>query len=397
LSADVPAGRQAPQRRPEVTRKDMSMSNWILPSRAPRALHALRRPRALHRLCASLLAASLGLAVLAPHTGRAADLTLTETGSTLLHPLFAIWVADYTKTHPGIAITIAGTGSEAGITQAVAGAVRIGASDAYMSDAQVRQNPDIMNIPLAIAAQTINYNLPGLNTANLKLDGPALAGIYTGAIRGWDAPAIAALNPGVTLPHHAIIPVHRGEGSGDTFVFTQFLTFSTSSWEDDKGYGTTIDWPVVPGGLAATGNDGMVKTIQATPYSIGYVGVSFSDAIAAAELGTAALKNNAGLFVLPTKEGITAGAAALGPRTPPDERLTLAFAPGDTSYPLVSYEYAVVSKKQQDPATAAAIRRFLLWCIEPSEDKAAVLDRVHFIPLPPHTWELSQAQIQLIK
>jgi len=208
------------------------MSDWNLPSRAPHALHVLRCRRALravHRICASLLAASLGLAVLAPQAGRAADVTLTETGSTLLQPLFAIWVADYTKNHPGIAITIAGTGSEAGIKQATAGAVRIGASDAYMSDAQVRQNPDIMNIPLAIAAQSINYNLPGLNTANLKLDGPALAGIYTGAIRDWDAPAIAALNPGVTLPHHAIIPVHRGEGSGDTFVFTQFLTFSTSS------------------------------------------------------------------------------------------------------------------------------------------------------------------------
>jgi phosphate transport system substrate-binding protein len=254
-----------------------------------------------------------------------------------------------------------------------------------------------MNIPLAIAAQTINYNLPGLAAAHLKLDGPTLAGIYTGTVRNWDAPPIAALNPGVTLPHHAIIPVHRAEGSGDTFVFTQFLSFSTPSWEDDKGYGTTIAWPKVPGGVTATGNDGMVKAIQATPYAIGYVGVSFSDAVAAAELGTAALKNNAGLFVLPTKAGIIAGADALGPRTPPDERLTLAFAPGDASYPLVSYEYAVVSKTQHDPATAAALRRFLLWCIEPSEDKAALLDRVHFIPLPPHTWELSQAQIQMIK
>lgn len=380
------------------------MLTWIVP---PRQLRAL------------LATACLGLAVPAPHAVRAADVTLTETGSTLLQPLFALWVADYAKTHPGITITIAGTGSEAGITQASSGAVRIGASDAYMSDAQIRQHPEIMNIPLAIAAQTINYNVPGLNTANLKLDGPTLAGIYTGAIRDWDAPAIAALNPGVTLPHHAIIPIHRAEGSGDTFVFSQFLSFATPSWEAQKGYGTTIAWagmpgsvaatgdngmgqgmnamPNVAGGMAATGNDGMIKAIKDAPYSIGYVGVSYSDAIAAAELGTAALKNNAGLFVLPTKEAVTAGAEALGPRTPPDERLTLAFAPGDTSYPLVSYEYAIVSKTQTDPATAAALRRFLLWCIEPSEDKAAILDKVHFIPLPPHTWELSQTQIQMIK
>jgi phosphate transport system substrate-binding protein len=254
----------------------------------------------------------------------------------------------------------------------------------------------MMNIPLAIAAQTINYNVPGVKS-QLQLDGPTIAGIYTGAVRYWDAPQIVAMNQGVTLPHQAIIPVHRGEGSGDTFMLTQFLSFSTPSWEDDKGYATTIAWPAVPGGLAATGNDGMVKTIQATPYSIGYVGVSFADAIASAELGTVALKNNDGDFVLPTKEGIIAGAAALGPRTPPDERLTLAFAPGATSYPLVSYEYAMVSKHQKTPETAAALRRFLLWCIEPSEDKAAILDKVHFIPLPAHTWELSQAQIQMIK
>jgi phosphate transport system substrate-binding protein len=350
---------------------------------------SLRAPRAV------LLASCLIVAIAGPV--HAADVTLAETGSTLLQPLFAMWVAEYTRTHPGIAITVAGTGSEAGITQASSGAVQIGASDAYMSDAQIRHTPDVLNIPLAIAAQSINYNLPGLNTPNLRLDGPVIAGIYSGTIRDWDAPAIAALNPGVTLPHHAIIPIHRAEGSGDTFVFSQFLTFSTPSWEDNTGYGTTITWPAVPGSATAIGNDGMVKGIQATPYAIGYVGVSFSDAIATAELGTAALRNNDGDFVLPTKENITAGAAALGPRTPPDERLTLAFAPGAISYPLVSYEYAMVAKQQHDPATAAALRRFLLWCIEPSEDKATLLDKVHFIPLPPHTWELSQAQIQMIK
>jgi phosphate transport system substrate-binding protein len=348
------------------------------------------------KLRASLTVLCLGLAVLAPRTGRAADITLTETGSTLLQPLFEIWVGEYGRTHPGVTITIGGTGSEAGIKQASSGAVEIGASDAYMSDAQVRQTPDVMNIPMAIAAQTINYNLPGVKS-QLRLDGPSIAGMYTGAVRYWDAPQIVAMNPGVSLPHQAIIPVHRAEGSGDTFILTQFLSFSTPSWEDDKGYATSIAWPQVPGGLAATGNDGMVKTIQATPFSIGYVGVSFSDAIASAELGTAALKNNDGDFVLPAREGIAAGAAALGPRTPPDERLTLAFAPGPISYPLVSYEYAVVSKHQKDPATAAALRHFLLWCIEPSEDKAAILDKVHFIPLPAHTWELSQAQIQMIK
>jgi phosphate transport system substrate-binding protein len=139
----------------------------------------------------------------------AADVTLTETGSTLLLPLFDIMVPDYLKTHPGVQITTAGTGSGAGLQQALSGQVTIGASDAYMSDREVRENPAFVDIPVAISAQTINYNVPELNTTNLRLDGPTIVGIYTGAIRQWDAKAIAALNPGVALPHQAIIPVRR--------------------------------------------------------------------------------------------------------------------------------------------------------------------------------------------
>jgi phosphate transport system substrate-binding protein len=347
-----------------------------------------------------LAAAPLCVAALTLMTGalaNAQDLALSETGSTLLYPLFTTWVDAYTKSHPGIRVSTGATGSEAGIQLALTGKVQIGASDAYMSDADMRQHPQIINIPLAIAAQTVNYNLPGLIATHLKLDGPVLAGIYTGAIRNWDAPQIAALNPGVALPHQAIVPIHRAEGSGDTFVFTQFLSFSTPAWESDKGYGTTIAWPAVPGSASAVGNAGMVQALQTTPWSIGYVGISFSDKVAAAKLGTVALKNGAGESILPNKDTITAGAASLGPRTPPDERLSLVFAPASGAYPLVNYEYAVVSTKQPDATSAAALRRFLLWTIVPSETNEAYLDTVHFIPLPPHTWELSQAQIQSIR
>ncbi|MFL9886390.1 phosphate ABC transporter substrate-binding protein PstS [Paraburkholderia agricolaris] len=349
----------------------------------------------LHMVSAPLCVAALTLMTGA--LANAQDLTLNETGSTLLYPLFTTWVDAYTRSHPGIRVTTGATGSEAGIQQALTGKVQIGASDAYMSDADMRQHPQIINVPLAIAAQTVNYNLPGLNTTHLKLDGPVLAGIYTGAIRNWDAPQIAALNPGVALPHHPIVPIHRADGSGDTFVFSQFLSFSTPAWESDKGYGTSIAWPAVPGSAGAVGNAGMVQALQSTPWSLGYVGVSFTDKLAEAKLGTAALKNGAGEFILPNKDTITAGAASLGPRTPPDERLSLVFAPASGAYPLVNYEYAVVSTKQADAATAAALRRFLLWTIVPSETNEAYLDTVHFIPLPPHTWELSQAQIQSIK
>lgn len=345
---------------------------------------------------AALFALALpALALVAP--ARAEPLTLAETGSTLIYPLFNVWASEYARTHPGVTITTAGAGSGAGIEQAISGAAQIGASDSYMSDADIKRHPLIINVPMAISAQTVNYNVPGLNAANLKLDGPTLAGIYTGAIRTWDDKAIAALNPGVALPHNEIIPVRRAEDSGDTFIFTQFLTFSTPSWENRYGYGGKIDWPVAPNELQAIGNSGMVDRIRQTPYSVGYVGVSFHGAIADAGLGTAALKSYSGEFLLPTPESIEAAAASLGPRTPPDERLTLVDAPGANAYPLVNYEYAIVSVRQPNPAVAAALRKFLLWAIAPDETNEKFLEDQHFIALPAHIWVLSHDQIMMIK
>ncbi len=147
-----------------------------------------------------------------------------ETGSTLLYPLFNIWVPAYTQQHPNVQITTQGTGSGTGISEAVSGIAQIGASDAYMSNPLIKAHPRVLNIPLAISSQMINYNIPGLNKQQLKLSGPVLAGIYDGSIRFWDDPAIAKDNPGVKLPHNAIVPVHRTDGSGDTFIFTQYLS-----------------------------------------------------------------------------------------------------------------------------------------------------------------------------
>ena len=328
----------------------------------------------------------------------AANVTLKETGSTLLYPLFQLWIPDYATVAPNVSITAAGTGSGAGITAAISGDARIGASDAYMSDEQVQQNRGILNIPVAISAQTVNYNIPSLNGSGLKLSGPILAGIYSGKISTWDAPEIAKLNPGVQLPHQAIVPIRRSDASGDTFVFTQFLDFSTQTWEDKIGYGTNVNWPAVAGERTATGNEGMVETVGGTPYSVGYIGISFTDAIAKAGLGTAQLENQNGKFVLPTPDTINAAASELDPRTPPDERLTLAFAPGDDSYPLINYEYAVVSTRQPDADTAEALRHFLLWAIALQGGNAPkYLDKVGFIPLPDFIRALSEKQIQQIK
>jgi len=217
-------------------------------------------------------------------------------------------------------------------------------------------------------------------------------------ISEWDVDQIKAMNPGVNLPHQTIVPIRREDASGDTFIFTQFLDFSTQSWEDKIGYGTSVDWPAVSGELKATGNEGMVKTLAATPYSVAYISISFRDAIAKAGLGMVMLKNQNGKFVLPTADTISAGASVLDPRTPLDERLSLVFATGDDSYLLVNYEYAVVSIRQPDLETAAALRKFLLWAISLVGGNAQkYLDAVGFIPLPDFIRGLSEHQINLIK
>jgi len=334
---------------------------------------------------------ALALAVALAH---AASVTLNESGSTLLFPLFQAWITGYKSVQPGAELTAAATGSSAGTAAAIAGSVRIGTSDAYLSDEVAAQNPQILDIPLAISAQTINYNLPGLNDAHIKIDGPTLAAIYTGRITEWDDPVIKEMNPGVTLPHQAIIPIRRADGSGDTFIFTQFLDFSSQSWEDSPGYGTDIAWPNVAAEKTAQGNAGVVKTLAATPYAIGYVGISYAEQIAKAGLGTAMIKNQSGKFLLPTPDSIADAAARLDPRTPPYERISLVFAPGDTSYPLINYEYAVVSKSQPDRATAEALRSFLRWAMSATGGNSPkYLTPVGFIPLPDFIRGLSEAQI----
>ena len=353
--------------------------------------------RATGRRCAVIALLALGRIALTAAPSCADDINLVETGSTLLYPLFNVWASEYMKTHAGAHITTAATGSGQGIKQAVSGAVHIGASDAYMSDAQMKRYPNMVNVAMAISAVTVNYNLPDLNTTALMLSGPVLAGIYTGKIREWDDKSISALNPDVKLSHHDIIPVHRADGSGDTFIFTQYLTFTTPSWEDNVGFGTEITWPAVPGSVSANENSGVLEKVQQTPYSITYIGVSFHAEIAEAGLGTALLKSYSGEFLLPTPETVRAAAAALTPRTPIDERLTLVNAPGPRAYPLINYEYAIVSTKQANPAIAGAIRKFLLWAVAPDEANEKYLEDAHFIALPAHIWVLSHDQIEMIQ
>ena len=320
--------------------------------------------------------------------------SLLETGSTLLYPLFNLWVPDYTAKNPGVKITTQSTGSGTGQAQAVNGAAQLGASDAYLSDAQMQKTPGMLNIPLAISAQQINYNLPGVT--GLKLSGPVLAKIYSQSTY-WDDPDIARLNPGVKLPHEKIIPIHRSDGSGDTFIFTQYLSFSTPSWKDGPGFGTNVSWPAVPEAIGAKGNDGMVSALEQNKYSIAYVGISWLAQATKAGLGEALLQNRDGNFVLPTADTIKAAADALFDKTPKDERISLIFAPGAQSYPIINYEYVIVKQKQPDADTAKAIKDFLTWGLDPNNGGAAsYLDKVHFQPLPASIVKLSQDQINSI-
>ncbi|MCL4543552.1 MAG: phosphate ABC transporter substrate-binding protein PstS [Chloroflexi bacterium] len=311
------------------------------------------------------------------------SVTLLESGSSLLYPLMNLWAPEIHKKYSNISLQPQSTGSGTGISQASAGAVQIGASDAYMSDAQVKRvQGGILNIPVAISAQQINYNLPGVS-GHLNIDGPALAGIYTGKVQYWDDAAIAGQNSGVKLPHEKIVPVHRTDGSGDTFIFTQYLSDTDGAWKSAVGFGTSVSWPPVQGALGANGNAGVVQTLAQTKYSIGYVGISFLDEATKQGLGEAMLKNQAGKYLLPDNGTISAAAAQLAPKTPDDMRISLIFAPGDTSYPIINYEYLLIKPQQPDANTALAIRTLLTWGLSPTDGSASqFLSQVHFIALP---------------
>ncbi len=328
----------------------------------------------------------------------ATQVKILETGSSLLYPLFNLWVPAFHKTHPNIQITTQSTGSGTGLSESVKGIAQIGASDAYLAPAVVRMHPDMLNIPLAISSQMINYNIPGLNKKHLHLSGPVLAGIYQGKITKWNDPRIAKINPGVKLPDHSIVPIHRTDGSGDTFIFTQYLSFSTPEWAHSLSFGTTVSWPAVSGELGAEGNPGMVTALKGSKYSIAYIGISYRHAIMKDGMGIAALENRDGKFVLPSAKTVSAAAAAMVPKTPKGEGVSLIFAPGAESYPIINYEYAIVNKNQPSSDTAAALRELFSWAISKNGGNAPkFMNAVHFVALPESVVKLSQAQINQIR
>jgi phosphate transport system substrate-binding protein len=330
-----------------------------------------------------------------PTTPASAPRQLSETGSSLMAPLFTQWWAPaYHAQFSQVTLSTASTSSGKGISSAAAGTTDIGASDAYLSPAEVSKYPDLVNIPLAVAALMVIYHVPGLSpSTHLNLNGKALAQIFAGQITRWDDPAIKNLNPGVTLPGTAIVLVHRSDTSGSTFLFTSYMNAQDPADWSSSLIGTTVAWPGQPGEQGAQGSSAIISTVRSIPGAIGYVGVSYLSTITKDNEGEAALGNSAGNFKLPTASTIQAGLASFT-NTPANETMSLINGSGADVYPIINYEYAIVSISQASPILAQDLRAFLSWAISTG---SAQLAQVNFQPLPPSVVMLSLAQIAKIK
>jgi phosphate transport system substrate-binding protein len=318
--------------------------------------------------------------------------SISETGSTILFPLFGDWQTAYSTVDPSVTITSGSTGSGTGITDAAEGLVNIGASDAYLSAANRASYPGLLNIPLTVSAIMVNYNLPGVKALNLN--GTVLAEIYTGKITTWNDSAIAALNPGVTLPSTKIITLHRADSSGATFLFASYLNAQDPSLWPSTDIGTTITWPSVPGDLAETGNGGMVTGCGSTPGCIAYIGNSFQPKTIAAKLGAASVANKAGKYAPPTGAAILAALASF-PAAPASGTEALINTSAATGYPIINYEYAIVKKTQPSAAEASVIKTFLSWILT-TGDTSKYLSATDGQPLPAATLSVSQSLVSSI-
>jgi phosphate transport system substrate-binding protein len=268
-----------------------------------------------------------------------------------------------------------------GIADASTGTVTIGASDAYLSPANIQQYPGLLNIPLTVAAVMVNYNVSGVKKP-LNLNGTVLAQIYGGKITKWNDPAIAKLNPGVKLPAEAIVTLHRADSSGSTFLFTSYLNAQDPGAWSSSAVGTTVSWPSAPGALAETGSGGMVTACGTTKGCIAYIGISYLAKTQAANLGEASLANKAGKFTQPTTAAFNAALGSFAPSIPSSAAQSLINTSAPTGYPIINYEYAVVKKQQADAPTAAALKAFLKWTLTTGADPTNFLDAVGFLPLP---------------
>ncbi|MEA2724122.1 MAG: phosphate transport system substrate-binding protein [Gemmatimonadales bacterium] len=320
-----------------------------------------------------------------PAATRTAGPVLTGAGATFPAPLYSKWFDAYAK-ETGIRINYQSIGSGGGIRQFIEGTVDFGATDGPMTDEQIAAvKGNVLHVPTVLGAVSVTYNLPTLGKTELSFDGGLLADIFLGRITRWNDPRIAGLNRGVALPAEDIIVVHRSDGSGTTFIFTDYLSKVSSAWSRQVGRATSVNWPI---GLGGKGNEGVTQQIKQSPGSIGYVELIYA---VSNGLPSAKLRNAAGVLVQPTLKSVAAAAA--GATLPPttDFRVSITNAPGQDSYPISSFTWLLIRKEDPDTARAGTIHKFVAWMLEPAAQRMAA--DLHYAPLPVPVIELVRQKI----
>ncbi len=314
-----------------------------------------------------------------------AQMTINGAGATFPYPIYSKWFDAYAKVDPSVRFNYQSIGSGGGQKQILAQTVDFGASDGPMSDANLaKASGKLLHIPTVAGAVVITYNVEG-NPA-LKLDGETIAGIYMGEIKKWNDPKIAALNPGTKLPDADIVVVHRSDGSGTTFIFTDYLSKVSSDWKSKVGNNTSVSWPV---GLGGKGNEGVSGQVKQTPNSIGYVELIYA---IQNKMSYADLKNQAGEFVKASLDSVTAALATA--EIPDDFRFSMTNAPGKDAYPIAGATWLLVYQQQKDATKGKKLVEFLKWAEKDGEEMAKDLD---YAPLPDALQQRVLKRIEEIK
>ena len=297
---------------------------------------------------------------------------ITGAGSTFVFPLMSKWTAEYTAANPTVQVNYQSIGSGGGIRQVSEGTVDFGATDGPMSDEQLSSSSvgRILHVPVIMGAAVAGYNLPGF-TGELKLTSTVLANIFLGKVTQWSDPAIVAANPGATLPSTRIQVVHRADGSGTTFIWTDYLAKVSPEWKSKIGTNTSVQWPT---GVGAKGNEGVAGMIQQSPGSIGYIEMIYADQN---KIPYASIQNSAGSFVRPSAESVTAAAASA--QVPDDFRYSITNPAGKDAYPISGTVWLLLPVQSKDPARGKALVAFVKWILGPGQDLAGPL---HYSRLP---------------
>jgi phosphate transport system substrate-binding protein len=291
-------------------------------------------------------------------------LLLNGTGATFPYIIYSKWFTEYNRIHPDIQINYNSLGSGAGIRQLQAGTVDFGASDAPMTDEQLHQaKVPALHFPTVMGAVVPTYNLEGVNQ-ELNFTGEALADIFMGKITKWNDPALAGINKGIKLPDTDIVVVHRSDGSGTSFVWTDYLSKVSKEWETKVGRNASVNWPV---GLGGKGSEGVTGLVKQTPGALGYVELTYA---IQNQLLYGRVKNSAGVFQKADLPAVTAAAASEAKKIPADFRVSITDPSGKTAYPICTFTYMLIPAKIDDPAKKKAIKDFLHWMLTDGQNDA---------------------------